>query len=183
MEERTRKDAEARTLQQSPRRHHAMTDNAKPSPADTHDNGRDRASLVSGIAVGFVTAIPAWFFLMAATWSSIHGGMSGMMLAVLSLVAMAVPLGCGFLAGRAMYRWWPRRVRAEMTHSSSTMSRDRRATSVPSTPLNCPHCACSMELPADCADTPPYTVVECPIHGPFHFGPGTALTLGRPPQI
>jgi nitrite reductase/ring-hydroxylating ferredoxin subunit len=49
--------------------------------------------------------------------------------------------------------------------------------------LNCPHCGCSMKPSAKYSDTPPYTVVECPIHGPFHFGPNTDLTLGRPPQI
>jgi len=29
----------------------------------------------------------------------------------------------------------------------------------------------------------PYAVLECPIHGPFHCGPNTPLTLGRPPRV
>jgi hypothetical protein len=131
--------------------------------------GRAIASIVSGIAVGVLTGIVAYFFLLGATWSSIHGGMSGMTLAVLSLVAMAVPPGCGFLVGRAIYRWQPRRRASQMTDAIR---------------LNCPECGCSMKPSAEYSATPLYTVVECPIHGPFHFGPNTDLTLGRPrPQI
>ena len=40
-----------------------------------------------------------------------------------------------------------------------------------------------MKPSAEFSATPSYTVVECPIHGPFHFGPNSDLTLGRPPQI
>ena len=145
------------------------------------DLARDTASIVSGIVVGIVTAVPASLFLTAASWSSIHGGISGTKLAVLSLLAMAVPPGCGFLAGRAMHRWWPRRRMHAMIDSPSSTSPDRHA--MPRTRLNCPHCGCAMKYARDHSATPPYTVVECPIHGPFHFGPGTALVLGRPPRI
>jgi hypothetical protein len=131
--------------------------------------GRTVASTLLGIVVGILTGVVAWFFLMAATWSSIHGGMSGMTLAVLSLVALAVPPGCGFLAGRAMYRWQPRR------NGQSTMT--------DAIHLNCPHCGCSLKPSAEYSATPAYSVVECSIHGPFHFGPNTDLTLGRPPQV
>ena len=71
-------------------------------PAENNEMGGRIASILSGIVVGLLTGILASSFLMAATWSSIHGGMSGMMLAVLSLVAMAVPPGCGFLTGYAI---------------------------------------------------------------------------------
>jgi hypothetical protein len=82
---------------------------AEAGSADNNDMGRAIASIVSGIVVGVLTGVAAWSFLMAATWSSIHGGMSQVALAVLSMVAMVAPLGCGFLAGWAVYRWWPRR--------------------------------------------------------------------------
>lgn len=143
---------------------------AKPSPADNDNNdmGRAIASIVSGIVVGVLTGVAAWSFLLAATWSSIHGGMSGIILAVLSLVAMVVPPGCGFLAGWTIYRWRPRCRATQMTDSIR---------------LSCPDCGCSMKPSARYSATLPYTVVECPIHGPFHFGPNTLLTLGRPPQI
>src|SRR4051812_14133492 len=42
-------------------------------------------------------------------WSPVHGGISDeITLTVVSLVAMVVPLVCGFLAGSAIYRWPPR---------------------------------------------------------------------------
>jgi hypothetical protein len=144
--------------------------------------GRSVAAIVAGIVVGMVTGVAAWNFVMAATWSSIHGGMSEMVLAVLSLVAMAVPVGCGFLAFRAVAGSGPRRGTSEMPEASSPTSPDRPATSAPSPRLNCPYCGCTMERPADYAATPPYEVMECPIHGPLHFGPSTTLTLGRPPK-
>jgi hypothetical protein len=78
--------------------------------------GRRVASIVSGIIVALLTGTVAWSFLIAATWSRIHGGMSGMMLAVLSPVCIAVPLGCGFLVARAVDRArWPRRGTSHTT--------------------------------------------------------------------
>jgi len=142
---------------------------AKPFPADNNDVGRVIASIVSGIVVGVLTGVAARSFLEAAMWSPIHGGISDeITLNVLSLVAVAIPPACGFLAGWAIYRWRPRRTAIQMTDSI---------------PVNCPHCGCSMKPSARYSATPPYTVVECPIHGPFYFGPKTDLTLGRPPQI
>ena len=137
--------------------------------ADNNNHmGRAIASIVLGIVVGVLAGVAVWSFLLAATWSSIHGGMSETILAVLSLVAMVVPPGCGFLAGSAIYRWWPRRGTTQTTDSIC---------------LNCPDCGCSMKPSTKYSPTPRYTVLECPIHGPFHFGPHTNLTLGPPPQI
>ena len=141
---------------------------------------RSVAAIVAGVVVGIVTGVAASYFVMAATWSSIHGGMSEIMLAVLSLVALAVPLGCGFLAYWAIaHSGSPRAARETPTAPSPP---HQPATPTPMPRLNCPDCGFSLERPADYAATPPYEVMECPIHGPFHFGPGTALTLGRPPK-
>jgi hypothetical protein len=142
---------------------------AKPHPADDSDMGRAIASIVSGIVVGVLTGVAARAFLVAAMWSPGRGGISDeITLNVLSPFALVVPPGCGFLAGWAVYRWWPQRRAAQVTDS---------------TRLNCPHCGCPMKPAAKYSAIAPYTVVECPIHGPFHFGPNTKLTLGRPPQI
>jgi hypothetical protein len=136
-------------------------------PAEKNDMGRRVASIVSGIIVALMTGTVAWSFLIAATWSSIHGGMSGMMLAILSPVAMAVPPGCGFFVGRAVYRArWPRRGTSRTTEPI---------------PLKCPRCGCSMKRSA-AYEASALTVVECPICGPFHFGPNADLTLGPPPS-
>ena len=72
---------------------------------------RSVAAIVAGVVVGIVTGVAASYFVMAATWSSIHGGMSEIVLAVLSLVALAVPLGCGLLAYWAM----PQRITSHGT--------------------------------------------------------------------
>lgn len=133
---------------------------------------RDAASLATGIVVAAVTGVPSSLFLMGATWSSIHGGMSGMAFAVVTLIAIAVPAASAFFAGRAVYQRWPQRGSTDATDSSSSMS----------IRVNCPQCGCSMKHRPDYSATTLYTVVECPIHGPFHFGPNTALTLGRPSQ-
>ena len=95
--------------------------------------GRYIASIASGIIAGLITAITAGFFLQAATWSSIHGGMSGTILAVLFVGGMAAPPVCGFLAGRAIYRR-PLREPIQMTASTG---------------LNCPHCGCSLKPSAN----------------------------------
>ena len=123
--------------------------------------------MASGIVAGVLTALVAGSFVQAASWSSIHGGMSGMMLAVICLIALVVPPACGFWVGRAIYRWRPQRKTTRMTDSIR---------------LNCPDCGCSMKPSARDSGSAPYIVMECPIHGPFHFGPDTPLTLGRPPQ-
>ena len=125
--------------------------------------GRAIASIVSGIVVAVLTFVAAASFLDAAMWSPTHGGISDeITLNVLSLVALAVPATCGLLAGWAIYRWRPRRRTTDSIH------------------LNCPHCGCSMKPSEKYSATPPYTVVECPIHGQFYFGPNTDLTLGLP---
>ena len=140
---------------------------AQPSPADNNDMGRTIGSIVTGIVVGVLTGIATAAFVEAAMWSPAHGGTSDeITLSVLSLVAMAVPLVCGFLAGSAIYRshtWRGTNGTTESIH------------------LDCPHCGCSMNRSAK-DSTQPYTVVECPIHGPFHFSPNTDVTLGPPPQ-
>ena len=128
---------------------------------------RTIGSIVAGIVVGALTGIAAKALLEAAMWSPVHGGISDeITLNVLSLVAMVVPLVCGFLAGSAIYRSRPRRANgtSESIH------------------LDCPHCGCSMKRSAKYS-AQPYTVVECPIHGPFHFSLNTDVTLGPPPQI
>ena len=61
--------------------------------------------VASGLLVGILTGVVAFSIVFAATWSSIHGGMSEAALAILSIVAMAVTLGSGFLAAWAMNRW------------------------------------------------------------------------------
>lgn len=144
---------------------------AEPSPADNDNNdmGRAIASIVAGIVVIALTGIAASAFLEAAMWSPVHGGISDeITLNVLSLVAMVVPLVCGFLAGSAIYRWRPRRTAKGTTESLH---------------LDCPHCGCAMKHSVKYGATQPYTVVECPIHGPFHFSPNTDVTLGPPPHI
>ena len=135
------------------------------------------ASIASGLIVGSLTGAVASSFVMAATWSSIHGGMSGVTLIVVSIVGMFIPPASGVLAGWAVYRWWPQRLLlpADILRKRATRTTD-------SIWLTCPHCGCSMKRAAEYLATGGYTVVKCPIHGPFHFGPGTALTLGAPPQ-
>ena len=116
--------------------------------------GRAIASIVSGIVVAVLTFVAAVSLLNAAMWSPTHGGISDeITLNVLSLVAMAVPPGCGLLAGWAIYRWRPRHRRTDSIR------------------LNCPHCGCSMKLSDKYSATPPFTVVECPIHGSFTSAP------------
>ena len=70
---------------------------------------RDAASLATGVVVAAVTGVPSSLFLMGATWSSIHGGMSGIPFAVVCAIAIAIPLACAFFAGRAVYQRWPQR--------------------------------------------------------------------------
>ena len=131
--------------------------------------GRAIGSIVAGIVVGALTGIAASVFLEAAMWSPVRGGISDeITLTVLSLVAIVVSPVCGFLAGWAIYHWRPRR-RANGTTESIH--------------LDCPHCGCAMKRSAKYCATQPYTVVECPIHGPFHFGPDSDVTLGPPPPI
>lgn len=130
--------------------------------------GRAIGSIGAGIVVGALTGIAARAFLEAAMWSPVHGGISDeITLNVLSLVAMVVPLVCGFVAGSAIYRSRPGRGANGTTESIH---------------LDCPHCGCSMKRSAKYS-TQPYTVVECPIHGPFHSSPNTDVALGPPPQI
>jgi hypothetical protein len=149
--------------------------------------GRAAASIAAGVTVGLITSVAAWFLLMAATWSSIHGGMSELVLVGLSLLAMVVPVGSGFMAGFLVLRATAQRQRHQgMSKMPDPPPRMVSVEPLPSTPsprLNCPYCGCTMTRPADYADTPPYQVMECPIHGPFYFGPSTALTLGRPRNI
>ena len=141
---------------------------AQPSPADNNDMGRAIGSIVAGIVVGALTGIAAGGLLEAAMWSPVHRGISDeITLNVLSLLAMVVPPVCGFLAGSAIYRLCTRRGpngTAESIH------------------LDCPQCGCSMKQSAKYS-TQPHTVVECAIHGPFHFSPNTDVTLGPPPQV
>lgn len=157
--------------------------------------------IVVGVAVGLATAVVAYGLILAWTWSEIHSGRTDRpgsleiaMSYVVLLGALAVPVGLGFLAGwvtqRAMGRGDHRgdssgspRATPSTTAAPSPTPRHRPAMPTPMPRLNCPDCGCSLKRPADYAATPPYEVMECPIHGPFHFGPSTALTLGRPPRI
>jgi hypothetical protein len=134
--------------------------------------GRATAAITSGIVVTVLTGAAASSFLLAATWSSIHGGMSQLTLALLSVVALAAPLGCGLLVGWAI------------NGRQSTPGATPPATPMPLEliSLNCPHCGCSLKRSAEYSATPTHTVVECPIHGPFHVGPDRKLILGRPPK-
>lgn len=127
------------------------------------------ASIVAGIAVVVLTGVAARFLIEATMWSPARGGISDeITLNVLSLLAMAVPPGCGFLAARTIYHWRPQRRPIPATAAIS---------------LNCPHCGLGMRPSAEYSDTPQYTVVVCPIHGPLYYGPDADLTLGRPPRI
>ena len=145
--------------------------------------GRAIAAIASGIVVTVLMGAAAWAFLMAATWSSIHGGMSPVILAVLSVVALAAPPGCGLLAGWAVYGWqstpvaMPPAPPAPVEPRGSILGDPGK-----SIPQNCPHCGCSLKRPAERFATPAHAVVECPIHGPFHVGPNGELILGRPPK-
>ena len=50
-------------------------------------------------------------------------------------------------------------------------------------PLNCPQCGCRMEPPPDFVPRDDgIVVVECPLHGLFHFGLDRDLAVGPPPQ-
>lgn len=147
--------------------------------------GRGIAAIVSGIVVAALTNALASSFLLAATWSSIHGGMSQVMLAVLSVVALAVPPGCGLLAGWAVYeRPSTRRETAPTPLAPAPVTPGESILLEPGTsiPLNCPHCGCSLKRSAQYSATRTHAVVECPIHGPFHVGPDGGLILGRPPE-
>ena len=145
--------------------------------------GRAIAAIMSGIVATLLTGAAAWAFLMAATWSSIHGGMSEVKLALLSVVALAAPPGCGFLAGWAVYGWQATPPATPPATPAPVEPRkpilDNPGTSIP---LNCPHCSCSLKRPADGFATPAHAVVECPIHGPLHIGLNGELILGRPPE-
>lgn len=145
--------------------------------------GRGIAAIASGIVVTALTGALAWSFLLAATWSSIHGGMSQVMLAVLSVVALAVPPGCGLLVGWAVHGR-PSTPR-ETTPPAPAALKPRESSLVEpgtSIPLTCPHCGCSLKRSAEYSATRTHAVVECPIHGPFHVGPDGGLILGRPPE-
>ena len=145
--------------------------------------GRVIVAIASGIVVAVLTGAAAWAFLMAATWSSIHGGMSEMKLAVLSVVALAAPPGCGLLAGWTVYGWQATpAVTLPATHALTEPREPILDNPGKPIPLNCPHCGCSLKHPAERFATPALNLVECPIHGPFHFGPTGELILGRPPR-
>ena len=93
-------------------------------PADEHDMARI-IGIVSGLVVTMLATFTVWFFLMAATWSRIHGGTSELMLLILTTLVTPSPPLSGFLAGRAIDGEW------------------RRREPIPGTDpihLNCPHC-------------------------------------------
>ena len=69
------------------------------------DRWRPMVVVASGVLVGILTAFVAFNVFFAATWSSIHGGMSEAVLAVLSVVTMTAPLATGFLAAWTTNRW------------------------------------------------------------------------------
>ena len=146
--------------------------------------GRTIAAVASGLVVTVLTGAAAGAFLMAATWSSIHGGMSEVILAVLSVIAMAAPPGFGLLVGWTVYGWQatpaitPQAAPARVEPREPILDNPGNAI-----PLNCPHCGCSLKRSAECSATSTHPVVECPIHGPFHVGPNGALILGRPPEF
>ena len=124
---------------------------------------RTTVSILVGVVVGAMTATVAWAFMMAATWSSIHGGMSRPALIAVSLLAMVAPPGCGLLAAWLVRQWQPLHLPTLTTRSID---------------VKCPHCGCALRTANDPATAP--VVVECPIHGPFHFAPDGELTLGPP---
>ena len=118
-------------------------------------------------AVTLTTGFVCSNVLVAAGWSTLHGALSEGAFYALYAIGTVGPPALGFLAGVAA------RHRLGRTVPPDAMGR-----SYP----NCPGCGCSMKRLADDSATPTYTVVECPIHGPFHFSADTPLTLGRPPR-
>lgn len=118
-------------------------------------------------AVTLATGFVCFNVLVAAGWSTLHGALSEGTFYVLYAVAAVGPPVLGFLAGLATRRRPGRNVQP-----------DAMGQRYP----NCPSCGCSMERLVDDSATLTYTVVECPIHGPFHFSATAPLTLGRPPR-
>src|SRR5215208_5995566 len=110
--------------------------------------------IATGTVVMLLTGGVAWSFLVAATWSSLHGGMSQLVLALLSVVALATPPGCALLAGWAVYE----------SRSTAALHPDQPI------PLKCPHCGCSLKHAAQFSATQTEAVAECRIHGPLHVG-------------
>ena len=125
------------------------------------------AVVLLAVAVTLGTGFVCFNVLVAAGWSMLHGALSEGAFYVLYAVAAVAPPALGFLAGVATRHRLGRKVPP-----------DALANSYP----DCPHCSCSLERLADDSGTPTYTIVECPIHGPFYFNASTALTLGRPPH-
>jgi len=86
----------------------------RPPAVRTRDRWRPIAAVASGLLVGILVGIPTAVFAfnvyLSAAWSNIHGGTSDLMLAMLPLIAIAIPAGSGFLAAWAMNRWLLRRV-------------------------------------------------------------------------
>ena len=125
------------------------------------------AVVLLAVAVTLGTGFVCFNVLVAAGWSMLHGALSeGAFYALYAVAALGPPV-LGFLAGVTTRHRLGRKV-----------SPDAMGQSYP----NCPGCGCSMERLADDSATLTYTVVECPIHGPFYFSASTPLTLGRPPR-
>ena len=125
------------------------------------------AVIFVAIAVTLATGFVCFNVFVAAGWSALHGGLSEGAFYVLYAVAALAPPALGFLAGVTTRRRRGRKVPPDAMGRSYA---------------NCPDCGCAMERLADDSATPSYTVVECPIHGPFYFSATTPLTLGRPPH-
>src|SRR5262245_55795607 len=138
---------------------------------DGRGTGQTMASIVAASLAGLLVSGVAQAFLVGVSWSAIHGGMPMVPLIVLWVLGMVLPPVLGGLAAWATYRSWPQ------------PQPQQRATKADSIRLTCPLCGCSMKPTAEYSTTPDYTVVKCPIHGPFHFGPGLDLTLGTPPLV
>ncbi len=125
------------------------------------------AAILVATAVTLATGFVCFNVLVAAGWSVLHGALSERAFYLLYAVVAVAPPSLGFLAGVATRHRLGRKVLP-----------DAMGRSYP----NCPGCGCSMERLANDSATPTYTVVECPIHGPFYFNASTPLTLGRPPH-
>jgi hypothetical protein len=57
---------------------------------------------------------------------------------------------------------------------------DKRTSMTDHATLHCPKCGRDLRHVATAGPEHPFEVFECPVHGPFHYGPKTELLEGLP---